>query len=230
MNADPNPAKAIFLEAVERHAPDQWPAFLDRASPAGRTCGAGWKCSWRPTGRSALLHTANRPRARDPPVATVDEPPVREQPGTVDRPVQAARGDRRRRHGHRLDGRADAAGQAAGRGQAHQGRHGLAAGAGPVRGRAAGAGADGPPEHRQGARRRRDATSGRPFFVMELVKGVPITEYCDERKLRRRERLELFVPVCQAVQHAHQKGDHPPRHQAVQRAGRARTTASRCRR
>jgi len=47
---------------------------------------------------------------------------------------------------------------------------------------------------------------GRPFFVMELVKGVPITEYCDARKLTPRERLELFGPVCQAIQHAHQKG------------------------
>jgi eukaryotic-like serine/threonine-protein kinase len=48
--------------------------------------------------------------------------------------------------------------------------------------------------------------SGRPFFVMELVKGVPITDYCDEAQLTPRERLELFVPVCQAIQHAHQKG------------------------
>ena len=48
--------------------------------------------------------------------------------------------------------------------------------------------------------------AGQPFFVMELVKGVPITEYCDQQRLTPRERLELFVPVCQAVQHAHQKG------------------------
>jgi WD40 repeat protein/serine/threonine protein kinase len=48
--------------------------------------------------------------------------------------------------------------------------------------------------------------TGRPYFVMELVKGVPITRYCDDRRLTLRERLELFVPVCQAVQHAHQKG------------------------
>src|SRR5687768_3975642 len=47
--------------------------------------------------------------------------------------------------------------------------------------------------------------SGRPYFVMELVKGVPITEFCDQNQLTPRERLELFVPVCQAVQHAHQK-------------------------
>jgi serine/threonine protein kinase/tetratricopeptide (TPR) repeat protein len=50
------------------------------------------------------------------------------------------------------------------------------------------------------------APSGRPFFVMELVKGVPITGFCDQSHLTPRERLELFVTVCQAVQHAHQKG------------------------
>jgi eukaryotic-like serine/threonine-protein kinase len=47
---------------------------------------------------------------------------------------------------------------------------------------------------------------GRPYFVMDLVKGVPITRYCDEHHLTPRQRLELFLPVCQAVQHAHQKG------------------------
>lgn len=47
---------------------------------------------------------------------------------------------------------------------------------------------------------------GRPYFVMELVKGIPITEYCDVNKLSTRERLELFLQVCHAVQHAHQKG------------------------
>src|SRR5262249_28580327 len=51
-----------------------------------------------------------------------------------------------------------------------------------------------------------ETASGRPFFVMELVKGVAITRYCDEHRLTPRERLALFVPVCQAVQHAHQKG------------------------
>jgi len=47
---------------------------------------------------------------------------------------------------------------------------------------------------------------GRPYFVMELVKGVPITEYCDRNNLTVRERLELLIPVCHAIQHAHQKG------------------------
>ena len=48
--------------------------------------------------------------------------------------------------------------------------------------------------------------NGRPYFVMELVHGVPITKYCDDNHLTPRQRLELFVPVCQAIQHAHQKG------------------------
>ncbi|MCA9168228.1 MAG: protein kinase [Planctomycetales bacterium] len=48
--------------------------------------------------------------------------------------------------------------------------------------------------------------SGRPYFVMELVRGIPITEYCDLNKLKSQERLQLFVMVCQAVQHAHTKG------------------------
>jgi hypothetical protein len=51
-----------------------------------------------------------------------------------------------------------------------------------------------------------DPGAGRPYFVMDLVKGVPITKYCDEHHLTPRQRLELFIPVCQAVQHAHQKG------------------------
>jgi serine/threonine protein kinase/tetratricopeptide (TPR) repeat protein len=48
--------------------------------------------------------------------------------------------------------------------------------------------------------------SGRPYFVMELVKGIPITQFCDEKQLSVRERLQVLLPVCQAVQHAHQKG------------------------
>jgi eukaryotic-like serine/threonine-protein kinase len=47
---------------------------------------------------------------------------------------------------------------------------------------------------------------GQPYFVMEYVKGLPITRFCDQERLSPRERLELFLPVCHAVQHAHQKG------------------------
>src|SRR4029078_2671182 len=49
-------------------------------------------------------------------------------------------------------------------------------------------------------------TSGRPYFVMELVRGVPITEYCQRREVDLPGRLALFSQVCHAVQHAHQKG------------------------
>lgn len=48
--------------------------------------------------------------------------------------------------------------------------------------------------------------TGQPFFVMELVNGLPLSKFCDELRLSLRARLELFVPICQAVQHAHQKG------------------------
>ncbi len=48
--------------------------------------------------------------------------------------------------------------------------------------------------------------TGRPYFVMELVKGISVTEYCDKGKLSMRQRLDLFLDVCHAVQHAHQKG------------------------
>lgn len=47
---------------------------------------------------------------------------------------------------------------------------------------------------------------GRPYFAMELIKGVPVTEFCDARRLTTRERLELFEPICRAIQHAHRKG------------------------
>ncbi len=50
------------------------------------------------------------------------------------------------------------------------------------------------------------APSGRPYFVMELVRGLPITAYCDREKMSIRDRLDLFIQVCRAVQHAHQKG------------------------
>ena len=47
---------------------------------------------------------------------------------------------------------------------------------------------------------------GRPYFVMELVRGIRITDYCDQNNLSTKERLDLFIQVCKAIQHAHQKG------------------------
>ena len=48
--------------------------------------------------------------------------------------------------------------------------------------------------------------AGRPYFVMELVRGIPLTKFCDENNTSTAERLELFIQVCHAIQHAHQKG------------------------
>ena len=49
-------------------------------------------------------------------------------------------------------------------------------------------------------------STGLPYFVMEFVDGVPITRYCDSARLTLKERIALFIPVCRAIQHAHQKG------------------------
>ena len=59
---------------------------------------------------------------------------------------------------------------------------------------------------------------GHPYFVMELVQGEPLTYYCDGHRLNIQERMELFLQVCHAVQHAHTKGDYSPRPQAVAHA------------
>jgi serine/threonine protein kinase/Flp pilus assembly protein TadD len=206
MNADPNPAKAIFLTAVERHAPEQWPAFLDRACAGQREL----------RGRVEALLEAHREvgtaEHREPaegadaaPVVTVDERPMREQPGAVigpykliepigeggmgtvwmaqqTEPVKRLVAVKLIKPG--MDSR-----QVIARFEAE--RQALALMDHPHIARVLDAGAT--PERR-------------PYFAMELVKGIPITRYCDERRLSVRERLELFVPVCQAVQHAHQKG------------------------
>ena len=89
--------------------------------------------------------------------------------------------------------------------EAHQAGHGFASRAPAIRAGAASPGDDGPPNIAKVL----DAgltPNGQPFFVMELVNGLPLNKFCDEPKLTPEERLELFVPICQAVQHAHQKG------------------------
>src|SRR5215207_9061371 len=83
MNADPNPAKAIFLEAVERHTPDQWPAFLDRAC-AGQPALRGQVEALLGAHREVGTAHHREPEGADPgPVATIDLPPVTEAPGAV---------------------------------------------------------------------------------------------------------------------------------------------------
>jgi serine/threonine protein kinase len=206
MSADPNRIKAIFLEAVEKHDPDQWPAFLDRA------------CAGQPDlrGRVEVLLAAHREAgtaqhrpgaegAARSPVATVDPPPVRERPGSVIGPYklleQVGEGGfgevymaektqpvRRKVALKVLKPGMDTR-QVVARFEAE--RQALALMDHPNIARVLDGGQTG---------------SGRPYFVMELVKGLPMTAYCDQAQLPLRERLELFVHLCQAVQHAHQKG------------------------
>ncbi len=205
MNADPNPAKAIFLEVVEKYEPDQWRDFLDRA------------CFGRPELRCRVeellqahyevctgQHYAVAEGAASDPLTTIDEP-ARERPGTRIGPYKLME-------------------------QIGEGGMGLvfvAEQQEPVRRKVAlkviKPGMD--TRHvvaRFEAERQALAlmdhpniakvhdggqtAGGRPYFVMELVKGVPITGYCDRNQMPIRQRLELFIDVCKAVQHAHQKG------------------------
>ncbi len=204
MNADPNVAKALFLEAVEKHAPDRWPAFLDQAcagQPELRHC-----VEELLQAHAQVDSVLNRPAPVCPgePLTTAFDP----VPGDSDRrigPYQLVQPI----------------------GEGGMGTVWLAQQTEPVKRlvalkvikigmdsqqilarfeaeRQAVALMDHPNIARvldAGA-----TVAGRPYFVMELVKGVPITRFCDERRLSLRERLELFVPICQAVQHAHQKG------------------------
>ena len=115
MNADPQQAKAIFLQAVETHDPEQWPAFLDEACAGQPELRRRVEAAARGPSRSRHRRRITpAPNARCRAATSAAERPARH------RPVQAARTDRRRRHGHGLDGPADRAGQAPGRAQADQ--------------------------------------------------------------------------------------------------------------
>ena len=202
MNTEPNRAKEVFLEAVEKHGADQWPAFLDEA------------CAGRPDlrRRVEVLLEAHREAGTAPHQGGAEGPApapfdVSDSggPGTVigpykllqqigeggmgavfmaeqTRPVQRKVALKVIKAG--MDSR-----QVVARFEAE--RQALALMDHPNIAKVLDAGA---------------TEAGRPYFVMELVKGAPLTKYCDEHKLTPRQRLELFVPVCQAVQHAHTKG------------------------
>jgi tetratricopeptide (TPR) repeat protein len=193
-------AKSIFLEAIEGRSPEEWPAFLARACGGDAALRGEIERLLRARSELGSFHEA--PRAA--PTPTVDEP-MRERPGTVIGPYKLV--------------------QAIGEGG--MGAVYLAQQAEPVRRLVAlkviKPGMDsGQVVARFEAERQALALmdhpniakvldggateSGRPYFVMELVKGVPLTKYCDEHRLTPKQRLELFVPVCEAVQHAHQKG------------------------
>jgi serine/threonine protein kinase/tetratricopeptide (TPR) repeat protein len=195
-----NRAKAIFLEAVEKHPQEQWPAFLDQACGGDASLRVEVEKLLRARAELGSFHEA----ACSSPVATVDEP-VTEGPGTVIGPykfleqigeggfgvvfmAEQSQPVRRKVALKVLKPGMDTR-QVVARFEAE--RQALAIMDHPNIAKV----------HDGGA-----TPSGRPYFVMELVKGVPITEFCDQNHLTPGQRLQLFVPVCQAVQHAHQKG------------------------
>ena len=192
--------KAIFLEAIEKHAPEDWPAFLEQACAGDAALRAGVERLLRARAELGSFHEPPRPATGQ----TVDDP-FRERPGTLigpykliqeigeggmgavwmaqqTEPVKRLVALKVIKPG--MDSR-----QVIARFEAE--RQALALMDHPNIARVFDAGT---------------TSAGRLYFVMELVKGVPLTEYCDERRLTPRERLELFIPVCQAIQHAHQKG------------------------
>jgi serine/threonine protein kinase/tetratricopeptide (TPR) repeat protein len=200
MSADARKARSLFLAAVENRAPDQWGAFLDEA------CAGDQELRRRV---EILLHAhqvSNSLLDCPAPVvaATVDDP-ISERPGTVIGPYKLVQQIGEGGFGlvfvaeqqqpicrkvalKVLKPRTDRR-QVVARFEAE--RQALALMDHPNIAQV----------HDGG-----ETASGRPYFVMELVKGVPITEFCDQHQLPVRERLELFVHVCQAVQQAHQKG------------------------
>jgi serine/threonine protein kinase/WD40 repeat protein len=202
MNAVPDKIKSLFLEAVEKYPPDQWDAFLQKA------CGPDAELLARV---KVLL---NGHLGED---SLLDEPAAGANAPTLDQPAIAGRPDMQIGPYKLLQQI----------GEGGMGTVYLAEQQEPVRRVVAlkiiKPGMDTRQiiarfeaerqalalmDHPNIARVFDGGTTanGRPYFVMEMVKGVPITTYCDEQHLRPAERLELFVPVCQAVQHAHQKG------------------------
>jgi serine/threonine protein kinase/predicted Zn-dependent protease len=197
MTAVEDRAKTIFLAALER-APDQLPAFLDEACGDDADVRARVEQLLRSHDALGSIHVGGAP------AAIIDLPPVAEAPGTVIGPYKLVEPI----------------------GEGGMGTVWLAQQTEPVRRLVAvklvKAGMDSKQviarfeaerqalalmDHPNIARvLDAGTTAGRPYFVMDLVKGVPITKYCDEHHLTPRQRLELFLPVCHAVQHAHQKG------------------------
>jgi len=200
MSSEPKNAKQIFLEAIEQHAPDQWPAYLDQA------CGDDAQLRRRVeilleahVGEGSLLDSPAMA-----PAATVDQA-ITEKPGALVGPYKLLQviGEGgmgvvymaeqtepiERRVALKIIKLGMDTRQVIARFEAE--RQALAMMDHPNISKVLDAGT---------------TESGRPYFVMELVKGVPIVKYCDQQHLTPKERLELFLPICQAIQHAHQKG------------------------
>jgi serine/threonine protein kinase/Flp pilus assembly protein TadD len=194
-------AESVFLAALDRATPQEWAAFAEEAC-------AGKPALLQRVRQLLEAHAESQGPLDVPPAglgATVDLPPLPERPGTLIGPYQLLEP----------------------LGEGGMGTVWLAQQTEPVQRQVAlkliKAGLYSQPalarfeaerqvlalmDHPNIAKVHDAGTTpdGHPYFVMELVQGVPITRYCDEHRLTPRQRLELFVPVCQAIQHAHQKG------------------------
>ena len=202
-------ANDLFLRAVERGRPEDRRRFLDGACAgrpdlrdrvdglirAGEQAGSFLEHPALDSGPTSA-HGPGRPERRRPAPGA----------GTVVGPYKLVQEIGEGGMGTVYLAAADRAGPAAGGGQGHQAGHGQPAGAGAVRGRAAGAGPDGPPEHRQGARRRGDARG--PAVLRDGAGQGGADHQVLRRPPARRAgpARSCSSPVCQAVQHAHQKG------------------------
>ncbi len=216
MNEMRNRVKSIFLDAVENHPPERWPAFLDSA------------CRDEPDLLVQVQALLNADRAADSLLDALE--PKALEPKTPESDVRTVRLSEPFLPATSIDGPGTTIGAYTLLKPIGEGGMGVvyrAEQAHPVRRtvalkiikpgmdtrqvitrfeaeRQALAMMDHP-----GIAKVFDAGSteqGRPFFVMELVEGVPITTYCDSVRLTPRQRLELLIPICRAIQHAHQKG------------------------
>jgi len=200
MGDQSNRAKAIFLAAIEDHVPEQWPVFLEQACAGDVLLRADVEKLLRAQSEMGSFHEMPRSAQLVPGHA-----PVSEGPGTVIGPYklleQIGEGGFgivfmaeqqhpvRRKVGLKILKPGMDTRQVVARFEAE--RQVLALMDHPHIAHIFDGG---------------ETASGRPYFVMELVRGIPITDFCDQNHLPIRERLELFLIVCQAVQHAHQRG------------------------
>jgi serine/threonine protein kinase/tetratricopeptide (TPR) repeat protein len=200
MGGQQNRAKSIFLEAIERHAPGEWPAFLEQACAGDVRLQAEVEQLLRVQASMGSFHEV----PRFPLPATAEEA-ISERPGTVIGPYKLLeqigeggfgivfmaeqREPIRRKVALKVLKPGMDTKQVIARFEAE--RQALALMEHPNIARVLDAGA---------------TDSGRPYVVMELVRGVSITEFCDRNQLPPEARLRLFLDVCHAIEHAHHKG------------------------
>ena len=194
---DPSPLEAIFFAALEKGTPEACGLSQRGSAPVIRTCVAKLKNVGRAGPCGTFLEEPRQPCRGS------RESVGQRAPGTVIGPYKLLEPI-----GEEVSGSSSWPSRPSPCGEwsrsRSSSRDGQPAGDRPVRGRAGRPWRSRTIQHRQSVRRRA-TPSGRPFFVMELVRECRSLEFCDQNHTHPRLRLELFISVCQAVQHAHQK-------------------------